>query len=143
MRYIGPVVVRKSRATNPLTIFTEDYPCRDREGLPGAKTGRRHDHRHGYMLTEAIKAVDLLEKDGLDVAILNMCTLKPLDEEAIVAAAATTGRPSSLPRTGSDIGGSETGWRLFSPRTSRHDDKGSASKTSSASLGLITRKETS
>ena len=43
------------------------------------------------MVTEAIKAVDLLEKDGLDVGVLNMCTIKPIDEEAIVQAAARTG----------------------------------------------------
>ena len=43
------------------------------------------------MVTEAIKAVDLLEKDGLDVGVLNVCTWKPIDEEAIVAAAARTG----------------------------------------------------
>ena len=41
----------------------------------------------GYMLTEAIKAVDLLEADGLNVAVLEMCTLKPLGEDAIVATA--------------------------------------------------------
>ena len=61
----------------------------------------------GYMLTEAIMAIDLLEKDGLNVAILNMCTLKPLDEEGIVAAAATTER-SSLPRTAAISAVSET-----------------------------------
>ena len=43
------------------------------------------------MVTEAIKAVDILEKDGLDVGILNMSTLKPLDEEAVIEAASKTG----------------------------------------------------
>ena len=76
---------------NPFTIFTDDYPfdigkaysLRDGKDATIIATG--------YMVTEAIKAVDLLEKDGLDVGVLNVCTLKPLDEEAIVAAAERTG----------------------------------------------------
>jgi transketolase len=43
------------------------------------------------MVTEAIKAVDLLEQEGLDVGVLNVSTLKPLDEEAVVEAAERTG----------------------------------------------------
>jgi transketolase C-terminal domain/subunit len=35
------------------------------------------------MMTEAIRSIDILEKDGLDVGILDMGTLKPLGEEAI------------------------------------------------------------
>ena len=75
----------------PVPIFTDDYPfdigkaysLRDGKDATIIATG--------YMVTEAIKAVDLLEKDGLDVGVLNVSTLKPIDEEAIVAAAARTG----------------------------------------------------
>jgi len=47
-------------------------------------------------VTEAIKALDILEKEGLDVGILNMSTVKPLDEEAIIRVAEQPAR--SLPR---------------------------------------------
>lgn len=91
MQYVGPAVIRQEMSPNPFTIFTQDYPfdigkaysLRDGEDATIIATG--------YMVTEAIKAVELLEKDGLDVGILNMSTLKPLDEEAIVAAAERTG----------------------------------------------------
>ena len=91
MQYIGPAMVRVELSPNPHTIFTEDYPfnigkaysLRDGQDATIIATG--------YMVTEAIKAVDLLEKDGLDVGVLNVCTWKPIDEEAIVAAAARTG----------------------------------------------------
>jgi len=43
------------------------------------------------MVTGAIRAIDILERDGLDVGILDMSTLKPLDEEAIVKASEETG----------------------------------------------------
>lgn len=91
MQYVGPAVIRQELSPNPFTIFTEDYPfdigkaysLRDGKDATIIATG--------YMVTEAIKAVELLEKDGLDVGVLNMSTLKPLDEEAIVAAAERTG----------------------------------------------------
>jgi transketolase len=104
MRYIGPVVVRQEQSPNPLTIFTEDYPFEIGKAYLVKDGTDATIIATGYMLTEAIKAVDLLEKDGLDVAILNMCTLKPLDEEAIVAAAATTGAIVTAENC-SDIGG--------------------------------------
>jgi transketolase len=91
MQYIGPVMIRQELSPNPYTIFTDDYPfdigkaysLRDGKDATIIATG--------YMVTEAIKAVELLERDGLDVGVLNMCTIKPIDEEAIVQAAARTG----------------------------------------------------
>jgi transketolase len=91
MQYIGPCMIRQELSPNPFTIFTEDYPfdigkaysLRDGKDATIIATG--------YLVTEAIKAVDLLENDGLDVGVLNVCTWKPLDEEAIVAAADRTG----------------------------------------------------
>jgi transketolase len=91
MQYIGPCAVKMEMSPNPFTIFTDDYPfdigkaysLRDGKDATIIATG--------YMVTEAIKAVDILEKDGLDVGVLNMSTLKPLDEDAIIAAAARTG----------------------------------------------------
>jgi transketolase len=91
MQYIGPVVIKQEMSPNPFTIFTDDYPfdigkaysLRDGKDATIVATG--------YLVTEAIKAVDLLEKEGLDVGVLNVSTLKPLDEEAIIAAAKRTG----------------------------------------------------
>ena len=45
----------------------------------------------GIMVEKALDAADALAKDGLKVRVLNMHTLKPLDEDAIVKAAAETG----------------------------------------------------
>ena len=91
MQYIGPVVIRQELSPNPSTIFASDYPfdigkaysLRDGKDATIVATG--------YMVTEAIRAVDLLEKEGLDVGVLDVCTIKPIDEEAIVAAAERTG----------------------------------------------------
>ncbi len=91
MQYIGPAMIKQEMSPNPFRIFTDDYPF---------DIGKAYSIRDGtdativatgYMVSEAIKAVDLLEEDGLEVGVLNVCTIKPIDEDAIVAAAARTG----------------------------------------------------
>ncbi len=42
---------------------------------------------NGIMVVEAIKAADMLKEKGVHARILNMFTLKPLDESAIIQAA--------------------------------------------------------
>lgn len=45
----------------------------------------------GICVAEAVKAAEMLERDGLSAAVLNMYTLKPIDKEAIIEAARHTG----------------------------------------------------
>jgi transketolase len=45
----------------------------------------------GIMVDRALKAAEILKESGIDAAVLNMHTWKPIDEEAIVAAAKKTG----------------------------------------------------
>lgn len=45
----------------------------------------------GILVDEAIKAAKKLEEQGISVRLLNMFTLKPIDKEAIIAAAKETG----------------------------------------------------
>ncbi len=58
----------------------------------------------GHLLTEARRAVDLLETRGLDVALINARFVKPLDEELILEWASRTGRLVTLEENAS-IGG--------------------------------------
>ncbi len=37
----------------------------------------------GIMVVEALKAADILEKDGIDVTVIDMFTIKPIDKELI------------------------------------------------------------
>ncbi|RDI90878.1 transketolase [Thermosipho africanus Ob7] len=46
----------------------------------------------GIMLYEVKKVVDMLESEGYSIRVLNMHTLKPVDEESIVKAAKETGK---------------------------------------------------
>ena len=87
-----------------MRIFTEDYPFEIGKAYT-IKDGKDATIiATGYMVTEAIKSIDLMEKEGLDVGIINMSTLKPLDEEAILKAAKKTGAIVTA-EIGSIIGG--------------------------------------
>lgn len=45
----------------------------------------------GIMVAEAVKAADMLEKEGISAAVSNMFTVKPVDKEAVIEAAQKTG----------------------------------------------------
>ncbi|PCJ84598.1 MAG: transketolase [Flavobacteriales bacterium] len=45
----------------------------------------------GHLVWKAIKAVEILEEKGMSVELINMHTIKPLDEEAVIASIKKTG----------------------------------------------------
>ena len=44
------------------------------------------------MVQEAVKAADALKEEGISVEVINIHTIKPLDEELVIASAKKTGR---------------------------------------------------
>jgi len=82
----GPCYVRVGRNKVP-TLFDENYTF---------KIGKAHVFNAGkdaaiiatgLMVAEAIKARDLLKAEGIDAGVINMSTIKPLDADAVIAAA--------------------------------------------------------
>lgn len=47
---------------------------------------------YGYMVREAMKAADALEKEGISVEIIDLRTVSPLDTDTIIASVKKTGR---------------------------------------------------
>jgi transketolase len=45
----------------------------------------------GFCVTESLKAADILAKKGISARVINMFTIKPVDKDAIIAAAQETG----------------------------------------------------
>lgn len=45
----------------------------------------------GIMLADSLEAADILAKEGINVRLLDMHTIKPIDEKAIISAAKETG----------------------------------------------------
>jgi len=91
LQYVGPVLLRQESSPPSMNIFSPDLPFDIGKAFSLRVGTDATIIATGYMLTEAVRALDLLEQDGLDVGLLDMCTLKPLDDEAIIAAAQATG----------------------------------------------------
>jgi transketolase len=91
LEYVGPVVLKTEMGPPPLQIFDDDYEFNIGQGY-FVKNGKDATIvSTGFLTSQAVQAIDLLEKDGLDVGILHLGTIKPLDEKAIIAAARESG----------------------------------------------------
>lgn len=86
----GPFYIRLSRPKTPL-VYPEGYHFI----LGKAVTMRQGEDATviamGIMVARALEASDILARQGIDCRVINMPTLKPLDEEVIVRAASETG----------------------------------------------------
>ena len=85
----GPVYVRLGRLAVPV-VYDEGTEITLGKAIL-AREGSDHTViACGLMVNEALQAAETLEKEGISVRVLDMHTLKPLDEEAIVRAATET-----------------------------------------------------
>ncbi len=89
--FAGPLYLRLHRNPSP-DIYGEDY----RFELGKARTVFESGSRaailsSGILLHKALEAARLLESQGIGVKVIDVSTLKPLDEDAIVQAARETG----------------------------------------------------
>ena len=86
----GPFYVRLGRPKTPI-VYTEGY----RFTLGKAVTMRQGKDATimatGIMVAKALEAAEILARQGIDCRVINIHTLKPLDEAAIVNAASETG----------------------------------------------------
>jgi len=82
----GPVYLRLGRMGLE-TIFDEDYEFEIGKGKILREGKDVAIIATGIMVSEALKAAELLEKDGIDAMVVNMHTIKPIDEEVILKAA--------------------------------------------------------
>src|SRR6476469_9676021 len=86
----GPMFLRISRLPVPIVHpadyqFTIGKAARLREGRDVTIIAT------GVLVVRALEAADLLAQDGVQARVLNMSTIRPLDEEAVLAAATETG----------------------------------------------------
>jgi len=89
-RDYGPFYIRLSRPKTPI-VYPEGYHFT----LGKAVTMRQGKDvtviATGIMVAKALEAADILARQDIDCRVINTHTLKPLDEAAIVKAAAETG----------------------------------------------------
>lgn len=86
----GPFYIRLCRPKVPL-VYNENY----RFNLGKAVTMRQGKDATiiaiGIVVSAALEAAENLKQEGIDCRVLNMPTLKPIDEAAIIMAASETG----------------------------------------------------
>ena len=86
----GPVYIRLARLATP--VFEEDYPFEIgkanvlREGTDVAVFAT------GLMVSEALKAADLLAAQGVSAAVINVHTVKPIDADCVTEWARKCGK---------------------------------------------------
>ncbi|MFQ9894452.1 MAG: transketolase family protein [Emergencia sp.] len=87
----GPAYVRLGRAAVPV-FYDENAEIRLGKGNTLREGKDVTVVATGIMVAEAMEAASVLETEGIDVRVIDMHTIKPLDEEIIVKAAKETGK---------------------------------------------------
>lgn len=79
----NPVYIRMPRKAD-ISIFTEDYKYQLYKADVIKKGTDISIIATGIMVSEANKAVEMLEKEGIHAELISVNTIKPLDEETII-----------------------------------------------------------
>ncbi len=86
----GPFFIRLCRPSLPL-VHGDDFRFRLGEATVLREGTQATIIAIGTMVVTALEAAENLTKEGFDCRVLNMSTLKPLDEAAVIRAASETG----------------------------------------------------
>lgn len=90
--YEGPVYLRFGRLAIPVFNDNENYKFEIGKGVVLREGKDVTIIATGLEVAEALVAADKLAEDGIDAKVINIHTIKPLDEELVVAAAKETGK---------------------------------------------------
>lgn len=88
-KYNGPMYVRLGRSAVP-TLFGEEYKFEIGKGTVLRDGNDATIIACGMMVNEAVIAHEELKAEGINVRVINMSTIKPIDRELIVKAAKET-----------------------------------------------------
>ncbi len=87
--YNGPMYVRLGRSAVP-TLFDENYNFEIGKGVVLREGDDATIIACGMMVNEALIAADMLKEENINVRVINMSTIKPIDTELIIKAAKET-----------------------------------------------------
>lgn len=90
--YNGPVYLRFGRLAVPVINDTPDYQFEIGKGVQLRDGKDCTIIATGLCVSEALTATEKLAEQGIDAQLINIHTIKPLDEELVIAAAKKTGR---------------------------------------------------
>lgn len=87
----GPVYVRFGRSATPV-IHDEDYEIQIGKGEQLTDGDDVAIVAAGIMVPEALEAARMLAEDGIYARVINMCSIKPIDEALLLKAARECGK---------------------------------------------------
>ena len=90
--YVGPVYMRFGRAAQPVFHDAQTFKFQIGKGEVLREGADVAIIANGLMVYEAVKAAETLAAEGIDAMVINMATIKPLDEELVLAAAKKCGK---------------------------------------------------
>ncbi len=90
--HVGPVYLRFGRLAVPVFNDEETYQFELGKGVVLKEGKDVSVFATGLCVNEAREAEKLLAVDGIDAEIINIHTIKPLDEELVIASATKTGK---------------------------------------------------
>ena len=85
--HVGPVYMRFGRAAVPVINTNEDYKFEFGKGIVLREGKDVVIIANGLCVAESLAAAEMLAVDGIDAKVINMHTIKPLDEDLVVEAA--------------------------------------------------------
>lgn len=86
-----PVYMRLARGDEPLVYADQDYTFKFGKSIVAKEGKDATIIGAGIGVYNGLKAAQELEKEGIDVRVIDMHTIKPIDREAILKAASETG----------------------------------------------------
>ena len=90
--YVGPVYMRFGRLAVPVINDRPDYKFEMGKGIVLREGKDVTIVANGLCVAASLEAAEKLAADGIDAKVINIHTIKPLDEELVVAAAKETGK---------------------------------------------------
>jgi len=90
VNYVGPVALRLANPSTPV-IFKEDYPFRFGKATVLREGKDLTIISTGILVVESLKAADILAGQGFNTRLLDVHTIKPIDQDTVLRAARETG----------------------------------------------------
>lgn len=90
--HVGPVYMRFGRSAVPVVHDAETFTFQIGKGEVLREGSDVAIIANGLMVNEALNAAEELAKDGIHAMVIDMATIKPLDEELVLEAAEKCGK---------------------------------------------------
>ena len=90
--YVGPVYMRFGRLAIPVINDEASYKFEIGKGIVMREGKDVTIIATGLCVNESLEAAKMLVEDGIDAEVINIHTIKPLDEELVISSAQKTGK---------------------------------------------------